>query len=279
MLGYFFRKNFNDGWDNVQMFFTPNIILDLSMIVCGFLITLGINISGSYRNLSVPVVIAIIIIVIVAFVIHSIMSLSWAETAKRISFGESVVLKDFFASIKHCIIDGIKFGLFLFISAIATFCGFWFYFDNFFRTKDVTGLFAGCIFMWIALCVFMGASWYPSLRTFMKNGFFKSMKKCFIVLFDNLATNIVLFVYSLFLFILSILLLGCAPGMCGLEMARVNAMRLFMKKYDYLEELDNNNVPSYDISRRKIPWDKILKEDIEALGDRNFKSFLKPWKE
>ncbi|MEE1166585.1 MAG: hypothetical protein UHP28_05445 [Treponema sp.] len=279
MLSYFFRKNFSDGWDNVQLFFAPNIILDLCMIVCGFLITLGVNISGSYRDLSLAILISFIFVVMLAFSIHSIMSLAWAQTARHICESEPVSLKEYFDNLKSCIKDGIKFGMFNFFASVATFTGFWFYFDNFFRTRDVTGLFAGCIFMWIAVCIFMAAAWYPSLRAYMRNGFWKSMKKCFIVLFDNLAVNIVLLFYSLILFTLSIILLGCAPGMCGLEMARVNAMRLFMKKYDYLEELDKNNVPSYDPSRRVIPWNKILEEDYDMLGDRNFKSFLKPWKD
>ena len=85
--------------------------------------------------------------------------------------------------------------------------------------------------------------------------------------------------YNLFLSAISVIMLGIAPGMCGLELARANAFRLIMKKYDYIEELDKKGEPMHSKARRKIPWKELLKDDIEANPTRGFKAFIFPWKE
>ena len=67
--------------------------------------------------------------------------------------------------------------------------------------------------------------------------------------------------------------------MCGIELARSNAFRLIMKKYDYIEELDKKGEPLNSKTRRRIPWKELLKDDIEANPTRGFKAFIFPWKE
>ena len=70
-----------------------------------------------------------------------------------------------------------------------------------------------------------------------------------------------------------------APGMAGLVLSRCNAMRLLMKKYDYIEELDKKGEPANSQARRKIPWKELLAEDEEANPVRTFKDFWLPWKD
>ena len=82
----------------------------------------------------------------------------------------------------------------------------------------------------------------------------------------------------MFLTVISVIMLGLAPGMCGLELARANAIRLILKKYDYLDELDKKGVP-LNSKERKIPWKELLKEDYEANPVRSFNAFIFPWKE
>ena len=95
---------------------------------------------------------------------------------------------------------------------------------------------------------------------------------------DNLGKNVVMMVYNVFLLFLSIVMLGIAPGIAGLGLARANFLRLLLKKYDYLEELAKAKEKAAANPRRKIPWKEILKEDIATTGTRSFKSFFMPWK-
>ena len=80
------------------------------------------------------------------------------------------------------------------------------------------------------------------------------------------------------LILISIIMLGIAPGMAGLVLSRCNAMRLLMKKYDYIEELDKKGEPANSQARRKIPWKELLAEEEEANPVRTFKDFWLPWK-
>jgi hypothetical protein len=56
----------------------------------------------------------------------------------------------------------------------------------------------------------------------------------------------------------------------------VNALRLRLYKYDYLEAHPEIKTAK---ERRIIPWDELIQEDKDALGPRSFKSFIFPWKE
>lgn len=62
------------------------------------------------------------------------------------------------------------------------------------------------------------------------------------------------------------------PGLSSVLLARQGALRILMKKYDYLEEEPEAN-------RRKIPWDALLVEERELVGHRSLKGMIFPWKE
>ena len=65
------------------------------------------------------------------------------------------------------------------------------------------------------------------------------------------------------------------PGFTGVLLAPVNALKLRLYKYDWLEEH-----PELTPQERKhIPWYELIADDNEAIGPRTFKSFFLPWKE
>ena len=113
----------------------------------------------------------------------------------------------------------------------------------------------------------------------MHNPFKKSIKKCFIILFDNIGSCVVLGIYNFFLLIISIIMVGLAPGLGGIGLSRVNFLRILLKKYDYLEIAEKEAAGKKPVFRNKIPWQELLKEDIEITGSRSIKSFFMPWKE
>ena len=141
------------------------------------------------------------------------------------------------------------------------------------------GLLAGYMFLVITISIFMGLFWYPAMRSLLHNSFGKCLKKCFVILFDNPGKSFVIGVYNLFLFLISVVLLGLAPGLAGIVLSRENALYLLLKKYDYLDALDEQKEPANSPKRKIIPWREILSDDIEATGTRGFKGFFMPWKE
>ena len=274
MLGFFFKKNFYDGWDNVLFIFVPNLILDVFFLIGGGLFYLGTKVNGTA---GIIIWGCTVLLVITA---GSILSLAWAESAAKIADYESAEIKPFFTSLKTCIKDGILYGIVLFAVLLVSAAGIIFYFRPVSgATLPFIGLMAGSVFFWIMLTIISALFWYPSLRAIMHNPFKKSIKKCFIILFDNIGSCVVLGIYNIFLLIISIIMVGLAPGLGGIGLSRVNFLRILLKKYDYLEIAEKEAAGKKPVFRNKIPWQELLKEDIEITGSRSIKSFFMPWKE
>lgn len=274
MLGFFFKKNFYDGWDNVLFIFVPNLILDVFFLIGGGLFYLGTKVNGTA---GIIIWGCTVLLVITA---GSILSLAWAESAAKIADYESAEIKPFFTSLKTCIKDGILYGIVIFAVLIISAAGIIFYFRPVSgATLPFIGLMAGSVFFWIMLTIISALFWYPSLRAIMHNPFKKSIKKCFIILFDNIGSCVVLGIYNFFLLIISIVMVGLAPGLGGIGLSRVNFLRILLKKYDYLEIAEKEAAGKKPVFRNKIPWQELLKEDIEITGSRSIKSFFMPWKE
>ena len=274
MLGFFFKKNFYDGWDNVLFIFVPNLILDVFFLIGGGLFYLGTKVNGTA---GIIIWGCTVLLVITA---GSILSLAWAESAAKIADYESAEIKPFFTSLKTCIKDGILYGIVLFAVLIISAAGIIFYFRPVSgATLPFIGLMAGSVFFWIMLTIISALFWYPSLRAMMHNPFKKSIKKCFVILFDNIGSCVVLGIYNFFLLIISIVMVGLAPGLGGIGLSRVNFLRILLKKYDYLEIAEKEAAGKKPVFRNKIPWQELLKEDIEITGSRSIKSFFMPWKE
>lgn len=274
MLGFFFKKNFYDGWDNVLFIFVPNLILDVFFLIGGGLFYLGTKVNGTA---GIIIWGCTVLLVITA---GSILSLAWAESAAKIADYESAEIKPFFTSLKTCIKDGILYGIVLFAVLLVSAAGIIFYFRPVSgATLPFIGLMAGSVFFWIMLTIISALFWYPSLRAIMHNPFKKSIKKCFIILFDNIGSCVVLGIYNFFLLIISIVMVGLAPGLGGIGLSRVIFLRILLKKYDYLEIAEKEAAGKKPVFRNKIPWQELLKEDIEITGSRSIKSFFMPWKE
>ena len=274
MLGFFFKKNFYDGWDNVLFIFVPNLILDVFFLIGGGLFYLGTKVNGTA---GIIIWGCTVLLVITA---GSILSLAWAESAAKIADYESAEIKPFFTSLKTCIKDGILYGIVLFAVLLVSAAGIIFYCRPVSgATLPFIGLMAGSVFFWIMLTIISALFWYPSLRAIMHNPFKKSIKKCFIILFDNIGSCVVLGIYNFFLLIISIVMVGLAPGLGGIGLSRVNFLRILLKKYDYLEIAEKEAAGKKPVFRNKIPWQELLKEDIEITGSRSIKSFFMPWKE
>lgn len=262
MLGLFLRKNFYEGWDNVMYFLVPNVIMDVIVALSALFMFLGREFLLVWA-----------IVVLVAFILLSILSLSWGKIACDIVDYKSIEFKDYFKNIPSCIIDGIFLGLFYFAFFVILFFGIQFYFR---KEATFAGLFAGCMFCWVAIVIFLAMQWFIPIKSNMKTSFSKTIKKCFILFLDNIAFSLFITLYNLFLTVVSIIMIGVAPGMCGLLFARANAFRILLKKYDYIEQVQKEQNITGKI---KIPWKELVKEDNEIVGVRTFKSFFMPWKE
>lgn len=290
MFGFFFKKNFYDGWDNVLLETVPNLIFDVFLFLGAMTLFLAAKLNLNHAITNNICIIIWAATILLLFIIGSILVLDWALTAREIAAYEATELKDFFIRLPSCLLDGVLFGFLLFILSAVTIFGLCYYFKLtpkrlpngiwYIGVEEgsvlpFVGLAAGSVFAWVALSVFQMMFFYPAVRAVIGNGFRKSLKKCFIIFLDNLGASMLLMIHNFVLFAISVVMLGLLPGLSGIGLARVNFVRLVIKKYDYATKLQNAGkaVPS------KVPWKEVLEEDVRVTGNRSLKTFFFPWKE
>lgn len=262
MFGFLIKKNFCDGWDNLLNLLIANLVFLFAGV--GLFMLNAIMPENS---------ILILLVVVFSLIIVSIIVFAYGEVAAEIANFNGVGLLDFFKAIPGVLKDASLFGIF--ISAVIVISSFSLRY-YFIEAPSMISFGIGCLLVWIDIFIFMAMIWFVPVRSLMKNGFKKCLKKSFILLFDNTGFTFVMAIYNLIFMALSVVCIGFFPSVAGITIADTNALRLLLYKYDYLEEhpeLQNKR------DRKKIPWEELIYEDRQTLGPRKFKSFLFPWKE
>lgn len=269
MFGFFLKKNFCDGWDNLFSL----ILLNLVFLAGGTLLFFGwralVMILPANETLSMLITCFGLVLL---FLFYSITSFAFSDQAFTIADFGGIHIADFFKNIPSVLKDAVLYGLMLSALTILSVIGIRWYFMQ----GNYLYLFMGCIFVWFDFFAILTFQWFVAIRAVLKNNFKKCLKKSLILMLDNTGFSLALSLYTLFLLIVSIFFVGLIPSVTGITLARVNALRLRMYKYDYLElhpELKTKR------ERKQIPWEELLYEDRESLGPRKFKSFIFPWKD
>ena len=264
---FFLKKNFFDGWDNAFWLVFANLIC-VGLVVVGyygndFILELG----------GIPEWATVLIsIVFLAACVFSLVTFIFCinECCAKIADFKSVGFKDIFSYFKSCIKDSILFTLLLLLIAALAVIGIPFYL----AMGNMIGIFLAALMGWgILICAF-SLQWFLPLRSQMQGNFKKTLKKCFIIFFDNTWFSIFIFFYNLILTVLS-LLVFVLPGFAGIVLALNNALRLRLYKYDWMEEHPDLSMKE---ARKQIPWAELIAEDYETLGPKTFKNIIFPWK-
>ena len=261
MYGFLLKKNFCDGWDNLLSVVITNVIF--------LFVGLGLV---ALNAVAASNTILLVLAFIFTFIVISIVIFAYGDTAAAIADFRGAHYADFFKAIPGVLKDATLFGTMMAIITIVSGFSIRYYFAQ----QTTISFMIGAAICWIDLFILLSVQWFVALRSNMHNNFKKCLRKCFIIFFDNTAFSVITALYTLFLIILSILFLGFMPSIAGIEIARANALRLRLYKYDYLEEHPELTTKS---QRRKIPWEELIYDDRETLGPRKLRSFLFPWKD
>ncbi len=271
MFRFFLKKNFCDGWDNATSLLLQNVL----PILLGTIIFFGLKISIEI-NAYLPY--AVLILGAGALGILSFMN--GANSAKIANF-DAPSFSTFFSSFKYVWKIGLSFGIMIAVTLILIFNGALYYIRMFFSNGNYVGLLLASALGWFVLISAIALQWFVPLYFLQSdNGFSKCLKKSFIVFFDNAGFSVKVFVLNIILFIVSIVTFSIIPGLSGLSLSCMNALRLRLYKYDWIEKM-NAEDPDFINNRDKraeVPWDELLKEDSETLGPRTLTSFIFPWK-
>lgn len=261
MFGFLIKKNFFEGWDNIINLIIANLVFLFSgMLIAGFA-----ALFYHYPLISLPF-----------FLLFSALTgtfcLAYGEVAASIANFKGVHIGDFFKAIPRSLKDGSLLGLLCGAIAAVSLLGMKFYIT---QINSILGFLLAAFLFWVDIVLLLSFQWFTAIRSLMKNDFKKCIKKCFLIFFDNTGFSIAMGLYTLVLIVFSVFCLGFIPSFAGITLSHVNALRLLLYKYDYLEEHPELESPR---QRKNIPWEELIYEDRETLGPNRLKQMIFPWK-
>lgn len=278
MFGFFIKKNFCDVWDNLLHIFVVNLVIMAGVAAGVFLCLFSVSFDG-------PVLVKNLFFTVALFIASSLVSIlifAECENASLIANFRAPTFKSYFSNIVPSIKDGVLFGLLVAVIYLIASVALPYYFNLWIPEDGSEGSIFGLLLMavvfWFLVITVLSLQYFFAIRALMGNPFFKTLKKCFILFFDNTGFTILLFFKNLFNVALSILFivsLGTVPGIASICLSCTNALRLRLYKYDWLE-VNPDLTPK---EQKDVPWKDLIAKDKRTLGPRKFKSFIFPWKD
>jgi hypothetical protein len=257
MIGFFIKKSFFDGWDNLFSL----ILLNLGFVV---ILAIGFALPGA---VGLPAWAAIPLGVLALLAVSVWWSASVYALKGVAAFG-SFHLREIWGFIKEGLVPGLQFGVFLILGWFVVSVGLPFYLN----IGGILGALAAGVIFWCAIVLLLSLQYYIPLRARLGGGLKKNLRKSFVMFFDNPGFSIFLFIYCGFTVAISLVLAFLLPGFGGVALAQDVSLRLRLYKYDWLEVNPEAN-------RRHVPWEELLEEDRELVGKRTLKGMFFPWKE
>ncbi len=257
MIGFFIKKAFFDGWDNLLGIIVQNLIY-IVLLLCAI---------GSFMVSSYSVYLSIALLAVVIFV-FSIALGGTAAVVKNYSNYERETWSAFAQGIKNNFAHSMLFfGIILFLVLLATFI-----LPFYLAMNNMMTIILAVVLMWLFVIILLALPYYfPLMNLLPGDKPLKTFKKCFIIVSDNFLFTLFYLLYNTVVVAFSVLVMGIMPGVAGYMLGAEDAIKLLMFKYDYLEEHP-------DTDRHRIPWDELLYDEKEKVGPRSLKSMIFPWK-
>lgn len=258
MTGFFIKKSFFDGWDN---------LISLVVLNLGYLLVL-LTFYGAFELFQVAVVPSLLLVAI-ALAFNSLYGALVSYQTHSYVHGRKENFHHFIGGIKilykHAL---LHVGISVLLASIVIFV------IPFYLSYGTTLTFIlSVLIFWVVLLILLALLYYYPLAVKMSDDSpFKTAKKALLVVADNIWFTLFFALYQIVLFIMTIFFATIMPGIAGLALSKQVAITLLMYKYDYLEENPKTK-------RNEIPWDELLYEENEKIGHRSFRSLIFPWKD
>ena len=257
MLGFFVKKAFFDGWDNLFQLAAFNAV-HLALFSAFIVLPAALG-SGTFVMLAAGLLGVASISVWQAVCVGA---MNEAAEYRTPSFKKAL------GSLKTALIPGlITGGIFLLVGFSLT-VGIPFYLLQ----KNLLGMAAASLLFWISVAAILTMQYFLPLLTRRGGGIKANLKASMTLFLDNPGFSFFLFLHSTISLALSLVVAFLAPGPAGIALGASDAVKLRIKKYEWLEAHPGAN-------RKKIPWEELLAEDKELVGTRTLKGMIFPWKD
>lgn len=279
MFGFFVKKNFWDSWENIGHIVIVNMVPLAVVVALSFL---GLNLFSSESQVSY-VSLKFFLFIMLASVLLSVCFFAEGKNALGIaSFGKGS-FAEYIKSIPHVLKDAVLLGVVIGLLICVALISLPYYYrmwrpvaedGSSAQTYNFMGLVLMAFIGWFLLLTFLALQWFVPLQAMQGNKFIKALKKCYILLFDNLWFTVGVAAVNLFTVFLTVLSLGILGSVAGTVLTWTNALRLRMYKYDWQEV--NPGLSQQEL--RNVPWKELLERDVATFGPHSFKSFFFPWR-
>jgi uncharacterized membrane protein YesL len=257
MIGFFMKKAFFDGWDNLFALAAYNIVhLALFVLLIVLPISLGIGDALSMAA------------IILGFLAIAQWQSITAFAMNGVSDYRSPGFKDTFAHFSSSWKPGLVIGAVNVALWFSITVGLPFYLSQ----KGFLGLFLASLLFWTCLVALLASQYYLPLEARRGGGFKKNVRVAMILVLDNPGFTLFLSMHNVLSLAISALTAFMAPGLAGMALASADAVKLRLMKYDWLEQNPEGD-------KKHLPWPDILKEEKEMVGERTLKGMIFPWKE
>lgn len=254
----FFIKSFFDGWDN---------LISLVILNLGYLFVI-LSFYGAVELFQVTTVGAIVVLLI-ALTFNSFYSALVTYQTARYVKGYKEGFKYFIGGVKifykhallHLLITIIITSIIIFVIPFYLSYG-----------STFTFILAVLIFWVVLLALLSLLYYYPLAVAMSQDSPLKTFKKSLLIVADNIWFTLFFALYQVVLFVMTIFFATIMPGVGGLQLSKNVAVTLLMLKYDYLELNPTTK-------KNEIPWEELLFDEREKVGNRSFRSIIFPWKD
>ncbi|MGE4583232.1 MAG: hypothetical protein AB7C91_01145 [Sphaerochaeta sp.] len=258
MTGFFLKKAFFDGWDNL----ISMVVLNLGFLLILLALMGSLSLFGSNALLGV-------LALLLSLGLFSFYSTGACASTHAYAKYERPGWEGFKRGIRESWRHALLYWFLLVLDLSLIFFVIPFYLSY----SSALGMLLSVILFWVFLGLTFALFYYLPLFFHMQGDRpTKTLKKSFILVFDNLFFTLFFALYQVVNLVFSLLLAGLAPGVTGMLLAQSDAVKLLMFKYDYLEEHS-------DADRKHIPWEELLYDERECVGHRSLKNMIFPWKD
>ena len=258
MVGFFIKKAFFDGWDNLMGLVLFNLVYIVLMFA-------GVWAFFTLIQLSAAAAVAAFALVLLIYAV-----ISGGTAAVVLNY--SNYRRDSWSAFRTGIVRNIRHSLLFFVIMLFCVLNVLFIIPFYISSGNVLGYVAVVIMIWIEVFVVLGIPYFfPLMNLLPGDRPLKTLNKCLIIIGDNPGFTLFFALYRLFVTAVSVFTMGLCPGVAGAQLAGQDAMKLLMFKYDWLEENKNAD-------RRHIPWADLLYDEKEKVGPRTLKNMIFPWK-
>jgi uncharacterized membrane protein YesL len=258
MFLYALKKAFFDLWDHLFFALAVNLVFTLAVLGMASLLVLfqGFGVAGLLLYMPLP------------FLLATLLGGTMTFWARDIVVQGSARFGDFLAHFRSSWKTSLAFGLaWLTIAA-----GFLFGVPFYTGLNEIGGFVFGVLMAWLLFFAAGMSLYYPGLNAQIEANLTKLAKKSFLVFLANPWASLVLALGFVVSVVASVFTLGFFPGILGISIWLQVGFRFLMAKYEWIEA-------NPEADRKKVPWALILRDDMDKVGPRSFKSLIFPWKD